>query len=604
MKIPRKYYALNYIARLFANFQDESFTDCPKISFSEVHDLKDNPLPIKKTYELNLSASALSKMLHLLTDNKMCCLDGLAIAKDDCILFSGYRYPFSKKYPRITNSMCKTVTAIAIMFAVSERRLSLEDSVLSFFPEYETIFTSKYIKQMTIEHLLTMTSCSKCTEITTLVEEDWVKAFLLSDCYYEPGSQFMYNSMNTYMLSAILCKITKTSLMEYMRPRLFVPLGISPVLWELCPKGIERGGWGMHLSLDGMLKIGVFLVNDGRYKDVQLISSSYIQKMKKVKVEQNIDSLATGYGYQMWHLPNGCYMLSGMFGQHVIIDDNNKLVIATNAHNDCLFPDSTLTQIILECINDKKLYHLDKKVANEINYQLLKKEFQIFCEGKNIPKKIKDFIKLSFRNYRNCEENQSEKKFVKLKETCMVFSGKKLHITNDNFHLFPYMMIAMYKIQPFIITDIAFDLMDDFFCLSFLKDNKEENNKSNEKIIIKAGLNNYQYQIIQIGPNCMQVAAKTAYSRDENDYDVLLLDITFPITGFSRIIKFFLIRDKVSLECTECPNLKEIATQLLNGDLTLFESAITLFEKIPKDFLLFIENKIEPSLITKLQDNQ
>lgn len=314
MNIPRQFYGMNYISRLVSNFQDGEMVDSPKLCFHEILDVEEKMLPRTHTFELGLSATELSKLLHALVENRNCMLDGLAIAKDENMVCAGYRPPYTKKNPHITNSACKTITAIGIMFAISEGLLGVEDTVLSFFSEYETVLTSKYLKQMTVEHLLTMTSCSKSSELTAMVEDDWVKAFLLTECHCEPGTQFIYNSMNTYMLSAILCKITEMSLLEYLKPRLFEPLGINNVSWELCPKGIERGGWGMHLSLEGMIKIGLFLAKDGCYGGKQLIEAKYIRQMKDTRVMQDTDALSTGYGYQLWHLPNGYYMLSGMYG--------------------------------------------------------------------------------------------------------------------------------------------------------------------------------------------------------------------------------------------------------------------------------------------------
>lgn len=602
MKIPRQFYGMNYISRLFTNFQDGELTDSPKLLFNEIHDIPEIPLPIKESFELGISAAELSGMLHKLMQNRSCCLDGLAIAKGEHIICSGYQPPYSKENPRITNSTCKTITAIAVMFAVSEGLLCVEDTVLSFFPEYETLLTSKHVKQMKVEHLLTMTSCSKCTELTTIVEDDWVKAFLLTDCQSEPGTEFIYNSMNTYMLAAILCKITEMSLLEYLRPRLFEPLGINHITWELCPKGIERGGWGMHLSLDGMLKVGLFLVNDGKYNEKQLIDSSYIRKMKDVKVEQDVDSLATGYGYQLWHLPNDFYMLSGMFGQHVIIDEKNQLVIATNAHNDKLFPDSPLTQIILQYTNCETFYHLDKKRIEKVCYKKFMQEFQMFCNGWKLPEKTN---KLSYTLYCRKQKKRIEDDIIKLKQIGSFFHGKCLHIGQSAFKLFPYMMRGMYQFPPFAVTDILFKVSGSSIHMCFVKEyNKKNKNEfiKPEKFVIKAGLLNYYIQSVRIGSNEIQLAAKIYLSKDEDDNNVLQLDMIFPSTGFSRKIKFFLLEDKISIECMEYPDMKAIVEQVLYGDAVLAGNAIDLTGKVPEGFRVLLDHKVEPKVNAYLQE--
>lgn len=610
MNIPRQFYGMNYISRLFSNFQDDEVADCPKLCFSEICDITEVPLTKKDTFELGLSAAELSKMLRKLVMTRSCCLDGLGIAKGENLICSGYQPPYSMENPHITNSTCKTITAIAVMFAVSEGLLGVEDTVLSFYPEYDTMLTSKYVKQMTVEHLLTMTSGTKCTEITAMVEEDWVKAFLLTDCQAEPGTQFIYNSMNTYMLSAILTKITEMSLLEYLRPRLFEPLGINNLSWELCPKGIERGGWGLHLSIDGMLKIGLFLANNGKYNDRQLIDSSYICKMKEVKVEQDTDALATGYGYQLWHLPNGFYMLSGMYGQHVVIDDNHKLVIATNAHNDKMFPDSRFTRIILGCMNSEGLYRPDVKRKEKVLYKKFTQEFQAFCNGWKLPKPTKE---LPFALYCKNQEKCIMQEILQLQKICVDFNKKRLHIENATFKLFPYMMRGMYQFPPFAVTDIVFKTSEQSIEMCFVKEhNKKErrdirNNKKEikalsdnrrsglqEKIIVKAGYARYYNQTLSVGSNSIQMAAKVYLSKDEDDNTVIQLHMVFPATGFSRKIKFFLLEDRISIECMEYPDMKAIVGQVVYGETTLAGNNIDLTGKLPESLRVFLDHKVEP----------
>lgn len=596
MNIPRQFYGMNYISRLYSNFQDGEVMDCPKLCFSEIHDIKEVPLQNKDTFELNISAVEISKMLRNLVTTRSCKLDGLAIAKEEYLICSGYRPPYSKENPHITNSTCKTITAIAVMYAVSEGLLGIEDKVLSFFPEYDTMLTPKYVKQITIEHLLTMTSGTKCTEVTSVVEEDWVKAFLLTDCQNEPGTQFIYNSMNTYMLSAILSKITEISLLEYLRPRLFEPLGINHLKWELCPKGIERGGWGLHLSLDGMLKIGLFLANDGKYNGTQLIDPSYIRKMKETNVKQDVDALSTGYGYQLWHLPNDFYMLSGMYGQHVIIDDKHKLVIATNAHNDKMFPDSQFTGIILDCMNSENLYKPDGKWKERAFYKKFTQEFHAFCNGWKLPKETKE---LPYKLYCKNQEKHISEKIAKCNEILSAFNGKHLHIEQATFKLFPYMMRGMYQFPPFAVTDIMFKTSEQMLKMCFLKEGNKKDKKENkeqEKLVVKAGYGRYCNQTIVIGPNEIQLAAKVYMSTDEDGVDVMQLNLVFPATGFSRKIKFFLLEDRISIECMEYPDMRAIVEQVIYGETVLAGNSIDLTGKLPESLRVLMEHKVEPKV--------
>lgn len=596
MNIPRQFYGMNYISKLFSNFQDGEVVDCPKLCFSEIHDISEIKLESADTFDSGISALELTKMLRILVTTRSCKLDGLGIAKGEHLICTGYRPPYSKENPHITNSTCKTITAIAIMYAVSEGLLKLEDKVLSFFPEYDTILTPKYVKQITIEHLLTMTSGTKCTEVTSVVEEDWVKAFLLTDCQSEPGTHFIYNSMNTYMLSAILTKIMKMSLLEYLRPRLFEPLGINHLKWELCPKGIERGGWGLHLSIDGMLKIGLFLANDGKYNGIQLIDASYIRKMKETNVKQNTDSLSTGYGYQLWHLPNDFYMLSGMYGQHVIIDEKHKLVIATNAHNDKMFPDSRFTRIILNCMNSENLYKPDIKWKERLLYKKFTQEFQSFCMGWKLPGETKE---LPYKLYCKNQKKRIIEEITKCKEIISYFDGKHLHIEQTTFKLFPYMMQGMYQFPPFAVTDILFKASEDMIKICFIKESSKKDRKETteqEKLVVNAGYTEYCKHTLVIGPNEVRLAAKVYMSTDEDGNAVLQLNIVFPSAGFSRKIKFFLLEDKVSIECMEYPDMRAIVDQVIYGETVLAGNSIDLTGKLPDSLRVLMEHKVEPKV--------
>lgn len=591
MNIPRQFYGINYISKLFSNFQDTDLSEYPKLEFHEIEDITELPLEKKDTFSLGINAGKLSNLLRKLISNRLCALDGFAVARGENIILSGYRPPYSAEIPHITNSTCKTVVAIGIMFAVSEGLLKEDDTVLSFFPEYETMLTPKYVRQMTVKHLLTMTSGTKCNETASVVETNWTKAFLLTDCQDEPGTRFVYNSMNTYMLSAILTKVTGKSVTEYLKKRFFAPLGINHIKWELCPMGIERGGWGLHISLEGMLKIGMFLANDGIFHGKQLMQPFYVRKMKEVTVSQDADALATGYGYQLWHLPEGLYMLSGMYGQHIIIDEKHKLVVATNAHSDKMFPDSILVRNIIECMTDKTLYKPESRVKELAAYHGLMQEFKAFCNGWKLPKKSKE---LSFIFYSLKQKKRMRLEKERLQNILSVFDGKRLHIDQASIKLFPYMLQGMYQCPPFIVTDISFKKQEDFIKLCFYKERGKKDTKKRERLVIEAGYGRYRHQAVTIGQDEKEIAVRTYPATDEDGHSVIMLDIVFPAAGFSRLIKFFLLGDRVGIECQEYPDMRAIVEQVLYGEAVIAGNTIDLTNKLPESIRVFVEHKVEP----------
>lgn len=595
MNIPRQFYGVNYISRLFGNFQDSVLSELPPLDFHEIKDIVPIPLMKKDSSTLGLSATSVSNLLQKITKDRRCALDGIAIARGDHLLCSGYRIPYSEEIPHITNSTCKTITAIGIMFAISEGLLSEEDTLLSFFPEYETRLTPKYVRSITIKHLLNMTSGTKCTELTSLVETNWVKAFLLTDCSEEPGTRFIYNSMNTYMLAAVLTKVSGTSVMNYLKSRLFEPLGISNIKWELCPQGIERGGWGLHLSLEGMVKIGMFLAHNGAFRGIQLIDKKYIKQMKEECIEQDTDPLSTGYGYQIWHLPNELYMLSGMYGQHVIIDEKHDVIVATNAHNDKMFPDSNLVRYIYEWMQDKTTYQPNTALKEKLAYQQLVQQFDAFCNGYTQSKSNIPFVSNVLWHKKHQQQKEIDSK--QIYELLSQFDDKRLHIHQATIKLFPYMLQGMYQCPPFIVTDIAFKVKEQAVKLCFYKERSKKEKKEakeRERLFIEAGIGEYIHQTVTLGKDEKQLAVKFYTARDEDQHDVLMLDIVFPDAGFSRLIKFFVLEDRIGIECQEYPDMRAIVEQVLYGEAVLAGNTIDLTDKIPESVRVILEHKVEP----------
>lgn len=592
MNIPRQLMGMNYLTKIKDNFQDGDVLSCPQTEFHQIQEGTNLPLELGTSLQLSLHAGKTLEFLENITTDPLCALDGIAIARGERKLCVGYRPPYSEQNPRITNSTCKTVTAIAVMFAISEHLLTKDDLVLSFFPEYDNLLTPKYTKRLTLYHLLTMTSCSKCNEIASVTEQDWVKAFLLSDCQYEPGSRFIYNSMNTYMLAAILTKVTGCSLVDYLKERLFMPLGIRHVSWEVCPMGIERGGWGLHFSLESMLKIGIFLANDGAYGGRQLIRPTFIREMKRTNVEQEADALATGYGYQLWHLPKNLTMLSGMFGQHVIFDEKRHLVVAMNAHSDKMFPDSVLVRKVIDYMTDDTIYHVDNIWKEQNNYRHLMQYMQAFRRGYS----LKEYsVRQSYLLYCKKQERKHRINEQEVLELCTLFDRKRLHVNGATFKLFPYMLQGMYQYPPFHVSDMIFRKKENGLIITFFRE-RSRREEHREQIEMKAGADTFCYQTLSVGSDTKEIAVRIKSAMDEEDHAVILLDIIFPAEGISRRIKFFLLEDRIAIECTESPDMRAIVEQVLSGDAVIAGNTYDIADKLPESLRVFLEHKVEPKV--------
>ena len=254
--------------------------------------------------------------------------------------------------PHIMNSVSKTFTATAIGFAVSEGLLKVTDKVISFFPDECPATISPNLEKLEIRHLLTMSGghdTDPTGKIRSSKNNNWVKDFLNTSFEHEPGTFFCYNSMGTYVLSAIVQKVTGQKVIDYLYPRLFRPLGITGIRWDESPQGINCGGWGLYIRTEDMAKMGQFILQKGQWKGKQLLPESWIneattshiasvpagvrpEELKEKGLTVKNSDWLQGYGYQMWRCRHDAIRADGANGQYIIILPEKDVVIVTTAH--------------------------------------------------------------------------------------------------------------------------------------------------------------------------------------------------------------------------------------------------------------------------------
>ena len=256
------------------------------------------------------------------------------------VITEGWWAPYRPDLKHTMYSCSKSFTATGIGLAVSEGKLSVEDKVVSFFPEQLPKEVSANLAALRIRDLLSM-SVGQEPDPTGLVRSDsnWVKAFLSTPILYKPGSRFLYNSLATYMLSAILQKVTGEKLIDYLTPRLFTPLGISGMDWEVDPSGVNTGGWGLRLKTEDMARFGQMFLQKGKWNGRQVVPAAWVEEASSMKIIQHPDMPQSkrdssdweqGYCYQMWRCRNNAYRGDGAFGQFIIVmPDQDAVMIFT-----------------------------------------------------------------------------------------------------------------------------------------------------------------------------------------------------------------------------------------------------------------------------------
>ena len=278
-------------------------------------------------------------------------IHSVMIVRDGSVVYSRWQSQGVDTVPHVLHSVSKTFTATAVGLAIAEGKMALTDKVIDYFPDKLPAEVSDNLKAMTVRDLLTM-SCGHDVEpsFRNNPDAEWVQVFLAHPVVHEPGTFYLYNSLGTYMCSAIVQKVTGEKVVDYLDTRLFQPLHIDKPKWEESPQGINCGGWGLYLKTEDLAKMGQLLLQKGEWNGKQIIPAEWVAEMSKKQVEsinpgtrledaeakgltKETSDWMQGYGYQMWRCRPGCFRADGARGQYIIVVPDKNAVIAITSDN-------------------------------------------------------------------------------------------------------------------------------------------------------------------------------------------------------------------------------------------------------------------------------
>lgn len=289
--------------------------------------------------QTGVRSEGLLKMLSELSESVGIYPHSIVVLKDGKLIAKADWTPFSARYLHVSHSLCKSITAMAMGIAVKEKYLSEDEKITGIFSDELPENIHESMNNVTLKHLLTMSSGVKFNEAGALSGDKWKEKFLSSEVVFEPGSDFRYNSLNSYMLAAAVCRRTGISLSEYLGRRLFTPMGITDFYWEKSPDGIEKGGWGLYMSVYDYAKLGQLYLNGGVWNGISLVPVEWVKKSVSPLISKPDSPCYEGYGYQTWLSKNrDGFVFSGMFGQNVFVFPKRNMVIAMTAGSYNLFP--------------------------------------------------------------------------------------------------------------------------------------------------------------------------------------------------------------------------------------------------------------------------
>lgn len=470
--------------------------------------------------------------------------------------------PYPKGMWHITHSMCKSITGMAIGMLIEEEKLKLDENIYDIFPNHINAFSKIFRPVITVENLLTMTSGVTFNESGIVSGNDWLGSFLNASVNGKPGTEFQYNSLNTYVLSAIVTKRTGETLTEYLTPRLFGPLGITKYYWETCPKGITKGGWGLFLCAEDMAKLGQLYLQRGKWNGQQLVSEYWIEISTARHLKTQNDTY--GYGYQLWMEQRpGSFEYNGMLGQNVIIYPDMDMVLVTNAGNKEMFQDCIMLNIIRKYFPVN--YHpADVLPENPLSYSLLKRLCGELENGENnnrstslrgrwkrnvVSRRKHSDKKYSYRISAAVDRPSDHHSFMR------AVSGRIYVMEQQNIGIAPLFVQVFHNNMTDGISEISFTYDAGNFCVSFTEG----------EVIHKlpVGFGKAADGCVDLHGEHYLVATLGEFARDENDIPVLKLEITFIEECVKRKAHiFFHEDDEIEIRWNETPGKKMILAGL------------------------------------------
>ena len=509
--------------------------------------------------------------------------------------------PYPKGMWHITHSMCKSITGMAIGMLIEEEKLKLDENIYDIFPDHINAFSKIFRPVITVENLLTMTSGVTFNESGIVSGNDWLGSFLNASVNGKPGTEFQYNSLNTYVLSAIVTKRTGETLTEYLTPRLFGPLGITKYYWETCPKGITKGGWGLFLCAEDMAKLGQLYLQRGKWNGQQLVSEYWIEISTARHLKTQNDTY--GYGYQLWMEQRpGSFEYNGMLGQNVIIYPDMDMVLVTNAGNKEMFQDCIMLNIIRKYFPVN--YHpADVLPENPLSYSLLKRLCGELENGENnnrstslrggwkrnvVSRRKHSDKKYSYRISAAVDRPSDHHSFMR------AVSGRTYVMEQQNIGIAPLFVQVFHNNMTDGISEISFTYDAGNFYVSFTEG----------EVIHKlpVGFGRAADGCVDLHGEHYLVATLGEFARDENDIPVLKLEITFIEECVKRKAHiFFHEDDEIEIRWNETPGKKMILaglssiTEELSGNF-LYNSLLGDHNITTELLHRLMEQTIEPAV--------
>ncbi len=318
---------------------------------------QDNRLPRSSPAAQGVSATAILDFIET-ANRQVNSMHSFMLVRHGHVVAEAWWAPESAVKPHVLWSLSKSFTSTAVGLAVAEGKLSIDDPVLKFFADQAPTEPSANLKSMRVRDLLTM-STGHQEEVNLKEQTAWTNAFLAHPVPHKPGTHFKYNTPATYMQSAIVQKVTGQTVLEYLKPRLFEPLGIESPRWDDSPEGMSLGGYGLYLRTEDIAKFGQLYLQKGKWQGKQILPSEWIAQATSKQVSNGSAPNADwdqGYGFQFWRCRHNAFRGDGKDGQFcIVLPDLDAVIVITANTGDMQAELNVVWDKLLPAFSDSPL---------------------------------------------------------------------------------------------------------------------------------------------------------------------------------------------------------------------------------------------------------
>lgn len=545
-------------------------------------------LPRSSPERQGVESRRLERFVCALRDEPRCALHSVMILRNGHVIAEYNAPPYRADLWHATYSLCKTITGLAIGMLIDDGKLSLDDKVLNIFSKYAPPISALHLRNLTVEHLLTMSSGVHFNEAGSVTETDWLGAFLESGVRFEPGTDFAYNSMNSYVLSCIVREKTGRSLSAFLQERLWNPLGAGSTYWEKSPQGVEKGGWGLYMCIEDMAKVGLLLLQQGEWNGRQLVSKQWCRQAMSAQKAVPPDVARFDYGRQMWvgrHTPVG--LMNGMYGQNVMILPETNTVVAITAGAGDMFQRNPFFDILERFFGDD--YCPDGVLPPRISHPTSKSPLRRAAYA----------LQKNMRSLLPPKQSVPEKRAISL---CNTLAGRNFSATpgtTASVGLLPLQIQAFQNNFTAGLTGLSFRYEDGAFVM--------EANEGGIRHVLPIGFEEWKETTLSFAGEPYRVATTGKISVTEDGEPVLILSVCFLEMPHSREIRLYPSGNSLRVRWSESPGYEFVQWGLdqLKGDIHQHPIMDVISSRLDGEYVLYrLKNAIQPEFTLSEEPDQ